>query len=74
MDPYIIYKVLRMVRAFRVFRLFRRLKSLGMILRAIMKSIPAVSNAFALVAGVTSIYAIMVCMEGCVDGGWAPCL
>jgi len=51
--------VLRMVRAFRVFRLFRRLKSLGMILRAIMKSIPAVSNAFALVAGVTSIYAIM---------------
>ena len=50
---------LRNMRAFRVFRLFKRVKSLNKILVALGRAIPGVSNAFAVIVLVMSIFAIL---------------
>ena len=51
--------VMRMLRSFRVFRLFRRVKSLRKIVVALGGSLIPVSNAFAILLLVTSIYSII---------------
>lgn len=51
--------ILRLFRAFRVFRLFKRIKSLRMIIEGVLKSLPGVCNAFAVLMLIMSIWAIM---------------
>ena len=51
--------VMRMLRSFRVFRLFKRVKSLRKIVGALGGSLVPVSNAFAILLLVTSIYGII---------------
>lgn len=52
-------QVLRCIRAVRIFRLFKRIPSLLQLTTALLKSVPKVLNAFALVLIVQSIYAIL---------------
>ena len=51
--------VLRLFRAFRVFRLFRRVESLRSIIEGVFKSLPAVGNAFAVLAILMGIWSII---------------
>lgn len=51
--------VLRLFRAFRVFRLFKRIKSLKVIIEAVLKSLPAVANAFVVLGLIMAIWSIM---------------
>jgi len=51
--------VLRLFRAFRVFRLFKRIKSLKIIIEGVVRSLPGVFNAFAVLLLIMSIWAIM---------------
>jgi hypothetical protein len=53
------FQLLRCMRAFRVFRLFRRIKSLNKIIVAMLKSVPGVMNAFAILTIIMAIYAIL---------------
>jgi len=53
------FGMLRCMRAFRVFRLFRRVKSLNMIIVAMLKAVPGVCNAFVILTIVMAIYAIL---------------
>ena len=51
--------LLRMLRAFRVFRLFKRIPALNKIITSLLRAIPGVINAFAIMLIVMCIYAIL---------------
>lgn len=51
--------VLRLFRAFRVFRLFKRIPSLRMIITGVLKSLPGMANAIAVLLLVMGVWSIM---------------
>lgn len=51
--------VLRLFRAFRVFRLFKRIPSLRMIITGVLKSLPGMVNAIAVLLLVMGVWSIM---------------
>ncbi len=51
--------ILKLMRTFRVFRLFKRIPSLKHLVQSLLKSIPAMANAYVLMTILTSIYAIL---------------
>ena len=53
------FKQIKVLRAFRVMRLFKRVKSLNKILIALIRSLPGVFNAFAVMLIFMCIFAIM---------------